>query len=112
MVKWFIAWAGIGYLVWWKWSTIFYRISPRGKRRDYAATKRQGGSAPALRPREQLRAFARRPIHQQPDPFAHRGVGAAQAGGERLERHCEVDRPTRAPVDRIGFDRKSGATEH
>src|SRR3979409_593015 len=49
MVKWFIAWAGIGFLVGWKGSAIFYRTGPGGKartmrRKSNAAQRRQAST--------------------------------------------------------------------
>src|SRR5580704_10132516 len=68
-------------------------------------------SARLSRRREQFRGPAGDPVSQQADPLANRGIGAAQAVAERRKRRQRIDRPARAPIDRIGFDREAGGAE-
>src|SRR6516164_6745054 len=65
----------------------------------------------STRSREQLRRTASQPIDQKADPFAGGGIGAFQAGGQAGKRPQRIPRPTGAPVDRIGLDRKAGGTK-
>src|SRR5262249_6283692 len=66
---------------------------------------------PSLRRWKKLRAAARQPIYQQPDPFAGRHVGATQAGCHGVEGNPQIRRPRGAVVDRIGLDRESRLAE-
>src|SRR5262249_20718986 len=61
--------------------------------------------------RKELRAAPREPIDRKPDPFAHGGVASSQPIAHAPERAQRIVGPARAPVDRVGFDRKARLAE-
>src|ERR1700730_4387958 len=61
------------------------------------------------RSRKQLRAPAGKPIDDKAGPLVHGRVRALEPVARDPERTGEIFRPPRAPIDRIGLDRKPGA---
>ena len=67
--------------------------------------------AVARRSRKELRAPPREPIDRKSDPFAHGGVASPQPIAHGRKRAQRVVDSARAPVDRVGFDRKARLAE-
>src|SRR6516164_147752 len=61
--------------------------------------------------RKELRAAPREPIDRKPDPFAHGGVASSQPIAHARKRAQRIFGSARAPVDRVGFDRKARLAE-
>ena len=64
------------------------------------------------RARKQFGRAASQPVDNKPDPFAHGRVGTPQSFAHRRERTQHIAGAARAPVDRIGLDRKARLAEH
>src|ERR1700730_18521140 len=114
MVKWLIVWAGmLSSSVQERMASGEWRIAREGNYSLLAIRySPHRHLTRASRPGKQGRAPARHPIGREPDPFAHRRVGAAQAARERIERQNQVHRAARAPVDRVRLDRKAGTAKN
>src|SRR5215471_1045071 len=67
--------------------------------------------AVARRSRKELRAAPREPIDRKSDPFAHGGVASSQPVAYAHKQAQRVVGSARAPIDRVGFDRKAGLAE-